>query len=126
MLIILIKEVIDINKNRLFFYWKLGKSVFYKQKNYNNVVSIVSTFYSYRYGRSYTYSKNNIINMKLFYLCFPIYYEQMSKLSWEHYLLLIKLVDRNERNFYFKTSMFCLLSVEELNYLINELYYNRI
>lgn len=86
----------------------------------------MATFYSYKYGRSYTYSINNIINMKLFYLCFPLFYPSMARLSWEHYLLLIKITDRNRRNFYFKTSLFCSLGINDLANLINNKYYEKI
>lgn len=113
-------------KNRLFLFWKVGKCVFETHNYIENVVSKISDFYSYKYGLDYTFSIQNINRMKCFYLYFPVYNSSLEKLSWEHYLELIKIRDRNKRLFYFKTSIFCDLSVDDLLTSFDNFIYERI
>lgn len=113
-------------KNRLFLFWKIGKSVFEKQDFYENVVSKYSCFYSYYYGMSKTFSRENIRMMRNFYLCFPIFSPVMLYLSWEHYVELICILDYKKRYFYFNVAIFCRSSVLELRNIINGECYERI
>ncbi|MBQ2639782.1 MAG: hypothetical protein IJF92_03370 [Bacilli bacterium] len=109
--------------NQLFLFWKIGKYVFKYHKYEENIITNISNYYSYKYGLSSTYSFDNINNMKLFYICFPVYYNYINKLSWDYYLELIKIKNRNIRNFYFKVCIFCDLSIDELVYIKNINYY---
>ena len=89
-----------------------------------NIIPYISNFYSYKYGLNYTFSYININYMKIFYLYFPVYNKELEKLSWDHYLELIKISNSNERNFYYKTSVFCNLSSSDMSYLINNNFYS--
>lgn len=118
--------MILVFKNRLYFYWSIGKNVFLQQKKSSNVIDKLSAKYAYKYGMSFTFSKCNIKNMKLFYLCFPIYYNSMSKISWEHYLKLIYIEDRDKRNFYFRILMIYPFSYRDFIITLENFYYERI
>lgn len=121
------RGVVFINtKNRLFLFWQIGKCVFETHKDIENIAFKISNFYSYKYGLDYTFSVENINRMKCFYLCFPVYNSYLEKLSWEQYLELIEIEDRDKRLFYFKTSIFCNFSLEELIFGIDNFYYERI
>lgn len=110
-------------KKRLFLFWKIGKVVFQRQKYYENAVLKYSNFFSYCYGMSETFSVNNIHYMKRFYSCFPIYVEELNKLTFEHYKLLVNVYDAKTRYFYFRVALFCRSSVEELKGIIlNDVY----
>ena len=114
------------DNNRLYFYWKLGKSVFKNQYYYDNIIKKVSDFYSYKYGLTFAFSEKNIKNMKLFYLCFPCFYDDMNRINWNHYLKLIDIIDSEKRNFYFKISIYFKFSYNDLLYLIDSCLYERI
>lgn len=114
------------SKNRLFLFWKVGKIVFTKHNQVENIAFKISSFYSYRYGFDYTFSIENVNRMKCFYLCFPNYNSTIEKLSWNHYLQLIEIMDRNKRLFYFKISVFCNLTIEELLFSFDNLFYERL
>lgn len=73
-----------------------------------------------------TFSRENIKNMKLFYLCFPTYYSSMNKISWKHYLKLIYIENRDKRNFYFKILMIYPFSYSEFILGLENLFYERI
>jgi len=113
-------------KNRLYSFWNIGKSVFQLQKLYDNIIDKISIRYSYKYGMGFTFSRENIKNMKLFYLCFPIYYDSMNKISWDHYLKLIYIENSDKRNFYFKILMMHPFSYSEFILGLENFFYERI
>lgn len=108
----------------LLLFWKIGKIVFNKQKTCENSVSKYSKFFSYHFGMSETFSIENVKYMKRFYICFPIYYNKLNTLSFEHYKLLVDVNDNAARYFYFRVAMFCRSSVDELNYYISNNMYS--
>ena len=110
----------------LCLFWKIGKIVFFKQKCYENAVSKFSEYFSYYFGSSNIFSITNIRYMKKFYCCFPIYYEELNRLDFEHYKLLVNINENEERYFYFRLAMFCRSSVLELKDIIKNDYYNLI
>ena len=110
-------------KKQLFLFWKIGKLIFDKQNYYENIVLKMSNYLSYYYGMSSTFSIENINYMRKFYYCFPNYIENLNKLSFEHYKLLVNINEAEERYFYFWIALFCRSSVEELKSLIlNNIY----
>lgn len=108
------------------FYWYIGKNIYNLKNKCSNPCEIVSNYYSYTYGNSYRFSRENISIMRNFYLCFPIYIEVYNKLTWNHFKLLINIKDKIIRNFYLAIIIFCDSSVEELKFIINSSLYNRI
>ena len=110
-------------KNRLFFYWNIGKNVYEKQNFYDNSVDYYSKYLSYCIGNSYTFSKDNIKIMEKFYLTFPIFYDALNKLSWDQYKLLLNINNKEERYFYYKISLLFNSDLEETIEFINNDYY---
>lgn len=110
-------------KKRLFLFWKIGKNVFEGQDLLENAVLKYSTLCTYRYGMSETFSTINVYYMEKFYLAFPIYRDDLNKLSFEHYKLLVDISEMKRRYFYFRLSIFCRSTVDELRFnIINNLY----
>ena len=66
-----------------------------------------------------TFSVVNVNYMKKFYCCFPIYVDELNKLTFDHYKLLVNVCDINERYFYFRVAIFCRSTVFELSSIIN-------
>ena len=64
--------------------------------------------------------------MRKFYLMYPIWKTVSAKLSWLHYLELIKIEEENKRNFYLKEAINSRWSVRELQRQKNSLLYERL
>lgn len=113
-------------KNRLLLFWKIGKYVYEKQNKYENVIAKCSNACSYYFGNSYLFSRSNIRFMKCFYLCFPIFYDELAKISWEQYIELFNMQSREEFYFYFYLSMFFNSSLGDTKEFIENNYFLRI
>ncbi len=72
------------------------------------------------------FSSRNLRTMRKFYLIYPIWQTVSSKLSWSHYLELIKIEEEPKRNFYIKESINSKWSVRELQRQIGSLLYERL
>lgn len=110
-------------KSRLFLFWNIGKSVYMKQKYYENVYEKYSDFYSYFYGITNYFTRENIRYMKKFYCMFPMYYDSLNKLSWDHYKTLLTINSKSELFFYYRICLFCNSSLDELIYLVSNNFY---
>lgn len=113
-------------QNRLILYWKIGKDVYEKNKLYDNVIEKYSEYYTYLFGNSFLFTRENIHFMKRFYLNFPIFYSSLEKISWEQYKLLLGIYNRDERNFYFQLSLLFESDYDETVDFIKNQYYLRI
>lgn len=72
------------------------------------------------------FSARNLRTMRKFYIVYPIWQTVSSKLSWSHYLELIKIPEENKRGFYLNESINSNWSVRELQRQISSLYYERL
>lgn len=113
-------------KNRLFLYWNIGKSVYLEQNTCDNVIEKYSNYYTYLFGNSFQFTRENIHLMKIFYLNFPIFSEKLETLSWEQYCLLLRIVSKKERLFYFYLILLFQFNYLETIDLVNNNYYERI
>lgn len=112
--------------NRLILYWKIGKDVYEKKDLYENVIEKYSDYYTYLFGNSFLFTRENIHFMKRFYLNFPIFYSSLEKISWEQYKLLLEIDNREERIFYFQISLLFESDYNETVDFIKNQYYLRI
>ncbi|MBW6470581.1 MAG: DUF1016 family protein, partial [Methanosarcinaceae archaeon] len=76
------------------------------------------------FGRGF--SRQNLQNMKQFYLCFQNCHTLSGKLSWSHYILLMRLDDEQARKFYLREVETENWSVRELDRQINSLLFERL
>ena len=116
----------NLIKNRLYLFWKIGKIACEKQKYYDNVVEKLSDYYSYYFGDSNYFTRESIHMMKKFYINFPIYYKELNNISWNQYRLLLSLSNKNEMYFYFRISLLFFSDYQETLDFINNNYYVRI
>lgn len=72
------------------------------------------------------FSRSNLFNMRLFYLSFPKIQTLFGKLSWSHYLEILKATDELERNFYLKQCEKENWSVRELKRQMKSMLFHRI
>ena len=113
-------------KTNLIYFWKIGKLVYEKGKLYDDVVERLSNYYSYYFGNSTLFTRDNIKYMELFYLNFPIYYSKLNNITWNQYKLLFSIEDREERLFYFYLSLFFSSNLDETKEFISNNYFIRI
>ncbi len=111
---------------RLYFFWKIGKKVFQLRRERADCIFQYELFLQYRYGITDSFSRTNLYLMELFYLFFPIFYQDLFKLSWDHYVQLIKIFNYDERMFYFRLSLFGNFNSFELAEGIFNHYYDRV
>ena len=100
----------QINSAMTETYWQIGKYIVeYEQGGKAKVAYGTSTLtelshqLTLRFGRGF--SRPNLVNMRKFYLLYPVYSNCQSltdNLSWTHICTLMQAEDNNERSFYEK------------------------
>lgn len=119
-----------VNTEMLHLYWCIGKMIMEIQNGderatYGNaVLESLSEKLTKEFGKGF--SARNLRTMRKFYIVYPIWKTVSSKLSWSHYLELIKIPEENKRGFYLTESIQSNWSVRELQRQISSLYYERL
>jgi predicted nuclease of restriction endonuclease-like (RecB) superfamily len=92
-------------------YWKIGQYIVeYEQGGSEKaeygkrLLEQLSKDLSLLHGKGF--SRSNMQRMKQFYLVFPICAEVPHKLSWTHFVELLKIDDPLERSFYLKQTIY--------------------
>ena len=115
-----------VTKDKLLLFWNIGKIVYEKRNKYDNIVEKSSNYYSYLFGNSFLFTRENIWFMEKFYITFPIFYKKLEHLSWNQYKYLLQIIDLKERYFYFYVTLFFKFNYDETRLLVNNNYYERI
>lgn len=116
-------------------YWSVGKRIIEEEQHgaeraqYGaEIIKTLSIELSTVFGRGF--SETNIRNFRLFYLTFPAIYQIQqtlsAKLTWSHFQLLMRVNDKNARNYYLKEAAEQNWGVRQLERNINTLYYQRL
>ena len=99
-------------------YWNIGKVIMEIQQgderaSYGEaVLEKLSQRLTDEFGKGF--SSRNLRTMRKFYLTYPIWKTVSSKLSWSHYLELIKIEEEPKRSFYLNEAINSMWSVREL------------
>ena len=119
-----------VNTEMLHLYWNIGKIIMSIQKGNDRasygeaLLDKLSLKLTQEFGKGF--SKRNLERMRRFYNLFPIATTVSSKLSWSHYLELIKIDEQAKRDFYFHECIETRWSVRELQRQIASLLYERL
>lgn len=104
------KVAYAINTAMLESYWQIGQYIVeFEQKGYTkavygqNLLQNLSKDLSREHGKGFSHS--NLMRMRQFYNYYPIYATVSHKLSWSHYIELVKIDNELERSFYEKQSI---------------------
>jgi predicted nuclease of restriction endonuclease-like (RecB) superfamily len=96
-----------INENMLVTYWEIGKEIVESEQDGEvrarygkELLTKLSIKLSNERGKGF--SVDNLQRMRLFYNTFPIYAKASRKLSWSHYVELLKIKDTEQFDFYYK------------------------
>ena len=134
-----IKELVVNSRNKIYttvniemlkLYWNIGKIIMEIQKGDerakygDSILEKLSEKLTSEFGKGF--SSRNLRTMRKFYLIYPIWQTVSSKLSWSHYLELIKIEDKSKRNFYFNECINTKWSVRELQRQRDSLLYERL
>lgn len=112
-------------------YWQIGKMIVedeqkgelraeYGKKQLEQISKALSD----EFGKGF--DARNLRNMRQFYLTFPIWQSVNAKLSWTHYVRLIRIENQNAREWYIKETIENNWSVRALDRQISVLYYERL
>ena len=124
------KVYTTVNIEMLNLYWNIGKIIMDIQKgdkraSYgDSILDKLSKKLTDEFGKGF--SSRNLRTMRKFYLTYPIWKTVSAKLSWSHYLELIKIDEDAKRNFYLNECINSRWSVRELQRQINSLLYERL
>ena len=119
-----------VNTEMLNLYWNIGKAIMEIQQgderaSYGDaVLEKLSQKLTNEFGKGF--SSRNLRTMRKFYIIYPIWKTVSSKLSWSHYLELIKIDEEAKRNFYFNECINSKWSVRELGRQRDSLLYERL
>ena len=112
-------------------YWNVGKKIVEVEQNGetkakygSKLISELSKQLTVDFGSGF--SARNIRNMRQLYNCFPIWQTVSAKLSWSHYLLILKIEDEKAKDYYIQETIASNWSVRALERQINSLYYERL
>ena len=113
-----IKQLINNSRNKVYsavnteminLYWNIGKIIMEIQQGEERaaygdaVLEKLSEKLTKEFGKGF--SKRNLERMRKFYIYFPIATTVSSQLSWSHYLELLKIAEKQKRNFYLQETI---------------------
>jgi len=119
-----------VNTGMLNLYWNIGKIIMEIQQgderaSYGDaVLDKLSEKLTNEFGKGF--SSRNLRTMRKFYLTYPIWKTVSAKLSWSHYLELIKIDEEPKRSFYLNECINSRWSVRELQRQRDSLLYERL
>lgn len=119
-----------INTEMLSLYWNIGKIIMEIQEgdiraSYGeHILENLSLKLTKEFGKGF--SARNLERMRKLYLFFPNSTTLSSQLSWSHYLELLKIEEKDKRNFYLNETINSRWSVRELQRQKDSLLYERL
>ncbi len=107
-----IKVSKSVNKELIKLYWNLGKEITERQEKFGwgkSVVEMLSKDLKKEFNNTDGYSARNLWNMRMFYLQYrddEFLLQAVAEIPWGHNLLIMnKINDRNEREYYIKSTI---------------------
>lgn len=120
---------IAVNSAMVEAYWRIGEAIF-KECGDNDraaygkqVLQFISERLTAEFGAGFT--ERNLRNMRQFYLLFPIRHTLCAELSWSHYRVLMRIQDKETREFYASECAKSAWSVRQLERQIHTMFYQR-
>jgi len=123
--------VSTVNTTMVHTYWQIGKMLVVeeqqgeKRAKYGKAqLENISEELTKEFGKGF--DGRNLRNMRQFYLTFPIWQSVNAKLSWTHYVRLIRIKNKDAREWYILESIENNWSARALDRQISKLYYERL
>jgi Uncharacterized conserved protein len=119
-----------VNSAMVQAYWEIGEQIYLacgendRAEYGKGLIKYLSEELTREFGKGFTAA--NLRNMRQFYMTFPKRYTLCSELSWSHYRLLMRVDNKERRDYYHEECVKANWSVRQLERQINTLYYDRI
>ena len=120
-----------INTAMVQTYWNIGKVIVEYEQGGNKKAHYgkkqleqISVSLTKEFGKGF--NARNLRNMRQFYNTFPIWQSVNAKLSWTHYVRLVRVENQDAREWYIKESIANNWSARALDRQISKLYYERL
>lgn len=124
------KVATTVNTAMVAAYWHIGKLIVEAQggeakaKYGDGLIDDLSAKLTKEFGRGF--KRSNLRDMRQFYLTFPIWQTLSGKLSWSHYLVLMRVANPKAREYYAESAAGESWSVRQLERQIATQYYERL
>lgn len=125
------RAAVAVNAAMVQTYWEIGRQIVeYEQKGNERaeygteLLKRLSRDLTERYGKGF--GKSNIFAMRRFFLLYQKFQTVSGKLTWSHYVELLKVDDPLERSFYEKESEQSHWGVRELKRQMNSMLFQRL
>ena len=124
------KVATTVNTAMVAAYWHIGKLIVEAQggeakaKYGDGLIDDLSAKLTKQFGRGF--KRSNLRDMRQFYLTFPIYHTLSGKLSWSHYMTLMRVANPKAREYYAESAASESWSVRQLERQIATQYYERL
>lgn len=109
-------------------YWNIGKQITEAQGERaeygKQLLKYLSELLTAEFGAGF--DESNLRKMRQFYLTFQIRDTLCPELSWSHYRLLMRIEDKNRRDFYLAECVASNWSVRQLERQINSFFFERL
>ncbi|MBQ7148900.1 MAG: hypothetical protein IJR96_09130 [Pseudobutyrivibrio sp.] len=111
-------------------YWNIGKQIYdacgeNERAEYGKqLLKYLAEKLTKEFGKGF--DESNLRNMRRFYSTFQIRDALRPELSWTHYRSLMRVEDKEARDFYLEEAVKCGWSSRQLDRQINSFYYQRI
>ena len=111
-------------------YWLIGQCIVEEQGGNERadygaaLLQELSRRMTKDFGKGFTVA--NLKNMRQFYLVFPNRYALRSELTWTHYRSLMRVTNKQARDFYFEEAIKSQWSTRQLDRQINTFFYERL
>jgi predicted nuclease of restriction endonuclease-like (RecB) superfamily len=122
---------VTINHELVRVNWEIGKHIVVFEQRGNEkaeygseLLNRLSHDLKIKFGRGF--SRRNVLDMRRFYIEYPIWQSLTAKLSWTHLVSLLSIDDMAARNFYIEQSLSETWSVRELQRQISASLYERV
>ena len=125
------QAVYAVNSAMVQTYWEIGRQIVEYEQHGNEkaeyglgLLNQLSKDLTIRYGNGFSLS--NINKMRKMYLTYPILQTVSAKLTWSHYVELLKIDDPLERSFYEKECVEERWGVRELKRQMKSMLFHRL
>ncbi len=124
------KVATTVNTAMVTAYWHIGKLIVEAQGGESNasygdkLIDSIAIRLKDNFGKGF--SARNLRNMRQFFITFPIWQTLSAKLSWSHYLTLMRVANPKAREYYAESAAGESWSVRQLERQIATQYYERL
>lgn len=119
-----------VNSAMVIAYWEIGEQIYLacgendRAEYGKNLLKYLSERLTPEFGKGF--DESNLRKMRQFYMTYPIRDTLCPELSWSHYRVLMRISDKDRRNWYTEECAKSAWSVRQLERQIHTMFYERL